>query len=72
VAAVLGHVAFWDGRALRFAERLAGGEELSHDDAETGSVDWINDASKPLFLALSPRLAADLTVRAAGVVDRLV
>jgi hypothetical protein len=39
---------------------------------DAASVDWINDATKPLFLALPPRQAADLTVRAAGVVDRLV
>ena len=72
VAAVLGHVAFWDGRALRFAERLAGGEELSHDDAETGSVDWINDAMRPLLHAIPPRRLAEIALRTAEDTDERV
>jgi hypothetical protein len=71
VASVLAHVAFWDHRVEVLFERWRStGTVPAVEDA--ASVDWINDASKPLFLALSPRLAADLTVRAAGVVDRLV
>ncbi len=33
-------------------------------------VDWINDAGKPLCLALPPRVAARLTVEIAEEVDR--
>jgi hypothetical protein len=32
-------------------------------------VDWINDAAKPLCLALAPRRAADLAVAIAEEVD---
>ena len=35
-------------------------------------VDWINDAAKPLCLALAPRRAADLAVAIAEEVDRRV
>ena len=71
VASVLAHVAFWDHRIEVLFERWRStGTAPAVEDA--ASVDWINDATKPLFLALSPRQAADLTVRAAGVVDRLV
>ena len=34
--------------------------------------DWINDAAKPLCLALPPRVAADLAVSVAETVDRRV
>ena len=36
------------------------------------AVDWINDAAKPLLLALLPRRAADLAVSIAEAVDRKV
>jgi hypothetical protein len=35
-------------------------------------VDWINDAGKPLCLALPPRVAARLAVEAAEAADRRV
>ncbi len=37
-----------------------------------GAVDWINDATKPLLLALPPRRAAELAVAIAEAVDREV
>jgi hypothetical protein len=37
---------------------------------EDADIDWINDAGKPLCLALPPRVAADLTVAIASEVDR--
>jgi hypothetical protein len=71
VASVLAHVAFWDHRIqVLFEQWRSTGTAPAVEDAS--SVDWINDAAKPLFLALPPRQAAELTVRAAGVVDRLV
>jgi hypothetical protein len=35
-------------------------------------VDWINDSGKPLFLALSPRVAAQVAVDAAAQADQRV
>jgi hypothetical protein len=68
VAASLAHVAFWDQRVLFWLDRWEQGEAprgLDHADA-----DWINDAGKPLLLALPPRVAAQLAVEIAERVDR--
>jgi hypothetical protein len=68
VAASLAHVAFWDQRVLFWLERWDRGEaprSLDHADA-----DWINDAGKPMLLALPPRTAARLAVEIAERVDR--
>jgi hypothetical protein len=68
VAASLAHVAFWDQRVLFWLERWDRGEtprSLDHADA-----DWINDAGKPILLALPPRTAARLAVEIAERVDR--
>jgi mycothiol maleylpyruvate isomerase-like protein len=40
------------------------------DRLDEADVDWINDAGKPLCLALPPRVAARLTVEIAEEVDR--
>jgi hypothetical protein len=71
VAAVLAHVAFWDQRALVLLERWrqTGALPTPANDAD---VDWINDASKPMFLALSPRRAADVAVAIAEAIDRQI
>jgi uncharacterized damage-inducible protein DinB len=73
VASVLGHVAFWDQRIIALIEAwrkagVASAPPLEDED----NVDWINDATKPLLLAVPPRRAADLTVRIAETVDRMV
>src|SRR2546427_3768530 len=39
-------------------------------DLDHTAVDWINDAAKPLLLALLTRRAADLAVSIAEAVDR--
>ncbi|HEX2500690.1 MAG TPA: maleylpyruvate isomerase N-terminal domain-containing protein [Methylomirabilota bacterium] len=70
VASSLAHVAFWDQRILYWLDRWEQGEApraLDHAEA-----DWINDAGKPLLLALPPRVAARLTVEIAAEVDRRV
>jgi uncharacterized damage-inducible protein DinB len=68
VAAALAHVAFWDQRILFWLDRWEHGELPRRlDDAD---VDWINDAGKPLCLALPPRVAAELSVEIAEQVDR--
>jgi uncharacterized damage-inducible protein DinB len=70
VASVLGHVAFWDQRILVLLESLErSGPAPEMNEAD---VDWINDAAKPMLLALPPRRAAELTVAIAEAVDRKV
>ena len=72
VAAVLGHIAFWDGRALYLADKLARGEPFTESDREPEDVDWINDAARPLIHAIAPREAARLAVRVAEETDARV
>jgi len=72
VAGVLGHIAFWDGRALFLTDKLMRGEPFSLSDEEPEDVDWINDASRPLIHAIAPREVAMLAVRIADETDRRV
>jgi hypothetical protein len=73
VAGVLAHLAFWDQRALVLIERWQqGGPAAVPPAMSDADVDWINDATKPLALALPPRRAADLTVAVAEAVDRKI
>src|SRR5579859_1314667 len=72
VAGVLGHIAFWDGRALYFARKLQRGEPFTASDNEPEDVDWINDSSRPLIHAIAPRVLAELTVNIAAETDELV
>lgn len=72
VAGVLGHIAFWDGRALALADKLERGVPFSPSDAEPEDVDWINDATRPLIHAIAPREAAELALRIAEETDRRV
>ena len=71
VAGILAHVAFWDQRALVLLERWEsdGTTPPANNEAD---VDWINDAAKPLFLALPPRQAAEVALAVAEAVDRKV
>jgi hypothetical protein len=63
VAAVLGHIAFWDGRVLALADKLEHGIPFTDSDIEPEDVDWINDATRPLIAeetdARVARLPAD-------------
>ena len=72
VAGVLGHIAFWDGRALYFAGKLQRREPLAASENEPEDVDWINDSSRPLIHAISPRALAELAVSIAEETDELV
>jgi DinB family protein len=70
VVAVLGHVAFWDQRTLVLLdawEKSGAAPKLRAED-----VDWVNDAGKPLFLALPPRQGADVALAIAEAVDRKI
>jgi hypothetical protein len=72
VAAVLGHMAFWDGRQNALAGKLERGVPFSSSDDEPEDVDWINDAARPLIHAIAPREAGDLAVRIAQETDARV
>lgn len=69
VAAVLGHIAFWDGRALFLADKLRRGHPNSPSDDEPEDVDWINDASRPLIHAIPPAACARLALKIAEQTD---
>jgi hypothetical protein len=69
VAAVLGHIAFWDARILALADKLERGIPFAPTDTEPEDVDWINDASRPLIHAIPPREAARLALRIAEETD---
>jgi len=71
VAAVLAHLAFWDYRIVTLLDQWnARGTPPSSIDER--HVDWINDAGKPLCLALPPRVAARTAVEAALAADQRV
>ena len=72
VAAVFGHIAFWDARVLALADKLERGVPFSPSDAEPEDVDWINDASRPLIHAIPPRQVAQLALRIAEETDARV
>jgi hypothetical protein len=72
VAGVLAHLAFWDARAVCLLDKWATGVPPSEADEEPADVDWLNDAAKPLCLALAPRVAAQLALDLAEEADRRV
>jgi DinB superfamily len=72
VAGVLGHIAFWDVRAIVFAQRLERGQEFTAADAEPEDVDWINDSTRPLIHAIAPREAARIALQLAQEADQRV
>jgi hypothetical protein len=72
VAAVFGHIAFWDARVLSLADKLERGEPFSPSDGEAEDVDWMNDASRPLIHAIPPLEAAKLSLQIAEETDARV
>ncbi len=73
IASVLGHLAFWDQRALVLLEGWAkAGFGALPRPLQERDVDWINDSTKPMLLALPPRRAAALALATADAVDRAV
>ena len=56
VAAVLAHIGFWDARAIFLLDKWQT-VQPSKADWEPEDIQWINDAAKPLCLALPPRAA---------------
>lgn len=72
VADVLGHMAFWDGRAFELGRKLERGEPFTPSDDEPEDVDWINDAAWPLIHAIPPSDVASLALRIAEETDQLM
>jgi len=72
VADMLGHVAFWDGRAAMLAQKLAAGVDWSAEDYEAEDVDSLNAAVAVLIKALPPRVVAEVAVAVAEDVDARV
>jgi len=68
VAAVLAHLAFWDYRVVTLLDRWKA-TGTPPPPINESHVDWINDAGKPLCLALPPRVAARTAVEAALAAD---
>ena len=71
VASVLAHLAFWDQRAYILLDRWQR-KGVTPPPGDAADVDWINDAAKPMFLALPPRRAAEVAVAIAEATDRKV
>jgi len=69
VAAVFGHIAFWDARILVLADKLERGEPFIESDTEPEDVDWINDASRPLIHAVPPAELIRLSLEIAEATD---
>lgn len=69
VAGVLAHLAFWDHRIVTLVDRWADGRGTPPPAYDEAAVDWINDAGKPLCLALPPRIAARMAIDAAVAAD---
>jgi hypothetical protein len=72
VAGVLAHMAIWDGRGLYLMNKWSNGIAPSPADHEPEDVGWVNDATKPLCLALPPRAAAQLALQLAEETDQRV
>jgi hypothetical protein len=76
VAGVLAHLAFWDQRVVTLVDRWGADGTGTPPDSpgsyDEEAVDWINDAAKPLILALPPRVAAQVAVDAAAAADSRV
>ncbi len=70
VAAVLAHIGLWDARVIFLIEKWQRGIEPSVADYEPEDLDWVNDAAKPLCLAIPPRDAALLALCLAEEADR--
>ena len=72
VASVLAHMAFWDYRIVALLESWGPDGDGPLPTYEEEEVDWINDAGKPIFLAIPPGLAARIALDAAETTDRAV
>lgn len=65
VAVALAHLAFWDQRSLVLMRKW----KLNGVEPSPIDVDVTNDSLQPTWLALQPRVAANLAVSAAEAID---
>jgi hypothetical protein len=72
IGAVLAHMAFWDNRIVTMLDRWGADGRGVAPTYEEEAVDWINDACKPIFLSMPPRVAARTALDAAEAADRAV
>jgi uncharacterized damage-inducible protein DinB len=72
VASVLAHMAFWDYRIVAQLERWGSDGRGEPPTYEEEAVDWINDAAKPIFLAIPPSITSRVALEAAEAADRAV
>ena len=73
IAGVLAHLAYWDQRIVLLMDQWgADGRGTPPSDIDEAALDWVNDAGKPLCLALPPRVAAKLAVEIAMAADQRV
>jgi hypothetical protein len=72
VSGVLGHIAFWDGRALALTRKLEAGVPFSPADDEPDDIDWVNDASRAFVHAVPPSIAARAALEVAEETDRRI
>jgi hypothetical protein len=72
VAGVLAHMAFWDNRIVVLLDGWGPDGRGEVPTYEEEAVNWINDAAKPIFLAMPPRVAAQAALDAAEAADRAV
>jgi uncharacterized damage-inducible protein DinB len=73
VAGVLAHLAFWDYRIVTLLDQWGpDGRGTPPPGPDESATDWINDAAKPLCLALPPRVAARVAIDAAVAADQRV
>jgi len=68
VAGVLAHLAFWDLRALRLLETW----QHAGIGPSPMDTDIVNDAMRPLLLAIPARAAAQIAVDTAGAMDAAI
>ena len=72
-AGILAHLAFWDQRIVVLLDEWERkGPSWTPPLENERDIDWINDAGKALWLALPPRVAAELALSVADTVDRRV
>ena len=73
IAGVLAHLAYWDQRIVLLMDQWGtDGRGTPPSNIDEAALDWVNDAGKPLCLALSPRVAAKLAVEIAVAADQRV
>ena len=71
ISGVLAHLAYWDQRIVVLMDQWGtDGRGTPPRAIDEAALDWVNDAGKPLCLALPPRVAAKLAVEAAQAADQ--